>query len=287
MDRVLGKGLKAIIKTNNTEENDRYLLGQININKISPNKNQPRNLFDTQKMDELIQSIKEHGVLQPITVREKSNGSYEIIAGERRYRAAIELDLQWLPAYTLTINHESELMEYALIENIQRVNLNPIEEAEGYAILRGKYELNQKDIAKKVAKSRSEIANKMRLLKLPPIIKEGLREKKISYGHARSLIVIEKSIPMIAIYNQIIKNNLSVRESEKIIQHYKSNTQQSSNQRKNKKNKGYNTLIKGLDTYLKVKVEAKLNKKNGGLLNIHFSSLEELKQIIKKIKNEQ
>ena len=284
MGKVLGKGLKAIIKTNNTEENDRYLLGQININKISPNENQPRNLFDSNKMDELIQSIKEHGILQPITIREKADGNYEIIAGERRYRAAVHLNLQWLPAYTLTINNESELMEYALIENIQRVDLNPIEEAEGYAILRGKYDLNQTDIAKKVAKSRSEIANKMRLLKLPPIIKEGLRQKKISYGHARSLIIIKKSVTMISIYHKIVKNNLSVRESEKLIKSYKVNNQQVSNEIKNQK---HNNLINGLDTYLKVKVEAKLNKQNGGLLNIHFSSLRQLKQIIKKIKNEQ
>ena len=287
MGKVLGKGLKAIIETNDTEENDRYLLGQININKISPNQNQPRNLFDSNKMDELIQSIKEHGILQPITVREKTNGGYEIIAGERRYRAALKLNLQWMPAYTLAINNESEIMEYALIENIQRVNLNPIEEAEGYAILRGKYDLNQADIAKKVAKSRSEIANKMRLLKLPPIIKQGLRQKKISYGHARLLIIIEKSAPMIALYHKIIKNNLSVREAEKLIKSYKKNNQKLSNKIKNKNNTVNNALIYELETYLKARVEAKLNKKSGGLLSIHFSSLKQLKQIIKKIKNGQ
>ena len=132
MGKVLGKGLEAIIKSNNAEENSRYLKGQIDINKIIPNANQPRQLFDDDKMKELIQSIKDNGILQPITVRETPDQTYQIIAGERRYRAAIELGLKWIPAYTITLNDESELMEYALIENIQRVNLNPIEEAEGY-----------------------------------------------------------------------------------------------------------------------------------------------------------
>ena len=131
MAKVLGKGLAALIKNYNTEEAQQYLLGQIPIEKIIPNKNQPRQHFNKTDMEELTKSIKEKGVLQPITVMENKNGTYKIIAGERRYRASKTLELAWIPAYTITIKDESEIMGYALIENIQRVNLNAVEEAEG------------------------------------------------------------------------------------------------------------------------------------------------------------
>ena len=287
MGKVLGKGLEAIIKTNNTEENSRYLQGQIDINKIIPNENQPRQLFDDDKMKELIQSIKKNGILQPITVREMANQTYQIIAGERRYRAAIELELKWIPAYTITLNDESELMEYALIENIQRVNLNPIEEAEGYAILRGKYNLSQQDIATKVSKSRSEISNKMRLLKLPPIIKKGLRKNNITYGHARALLMISHSTDMIRIYHQIIKNNLSVRESETLIKKFKNIQKFIPPTIISQEKQEMEECAETLNPYLKTKISTKFNEKQGGSLNIHFSSLKELVRIIKKIKNEQ
>ena len=217
MNKVLGKGLEALIKKHDTEENSRYLSGEISIKKIQPNPNQPRQTFNPNKMEELKQSIKEKGVLQPLTVKQLKNGLFEIVAGERRYRAAKAIGLKWIPAYTINIKNDSEMMELALIENIQRVNLNPIEEAEGYAVLRGKYQFSQKEIAKKVSKSRTEIANKIRLLKLPPIIKDSLRENQISYGHARALIGIKESKTMIAIFYNIIKNKISVRETEKII----------------------------------------------------------------------
>ena len=215
MTKKLGKGLEALIKTYDANTQDHYLDGQILIKHIAPNKTQPRQNFNDEKMQELIESIKANGVLQPITVREIVNGKFIIIAGERRYRASKALGLKWIPAYTVKVNNESEMMEYALIENIQRINLNAVEEAEGYAILRGKYNFSQKDIALKVSKSRSEITNKMRLLKLPPIIKDSLRNNIISYGHARALLSIKESVKMIQLYYQILKKNLSVREAEK------------------------------------------------------------------------
>ena len=217
MVKVLGKGLEALIKSHNTEENKRYAIGQISINKIIPNKNQPRQIFDKKSMDELTKSIADKGILQPITVMETKKGMYQIIAGERRYRASKNLGLNWIPAYTIKIKNQSDIVEYALIENIQRVNLNAIEEAEGYAILRGKYNLTQHDIADRVSKSRSEITNKMRLLKLPPLIKDSLRKNKISYGHARSLVALKKSTDMIKVFYLILQKNLSVRETERFI----------------------------------------------------------------------
>ena len=149
MSKVLGKGLDALIKKHDSEESSRYISGQIPIDKIKPNTSQPRQIFDEKKLKELENSIKKNGVIQPITVKELKNGGYEIIAGERRYRAAKAAGLKWIPAYAVKISQDSEMMEYALIENIQRVNLNPIEEAEGYAILSGKYNLRQKEIAEK------------------------------------------------------------------------------------------------------------------------------------------
>jgi len=283
MTKKLGKGLEALIKTYDSNDQKRYLDGQIPIDKIQPNDTQPRQTFNDSKMQELINSIKEKGVLQPITVREIQNGTFIIIAGERRYRASKALGLKWIPAYTVTIQHESEMMEYALIENIQRVNLNAIEEAEGYAILRGKYKLSQQDIAHKVSKSRAEIANKMRLLKLPPIIKDSLRNNIISYGHARSLLSIKESIKMIQLYYQIINNNLSVRDTEKLA---KVITQKKKKSFKNPKSDKIILLKNKLKTKLDTNISITLNKKESGNIKIVFSSYKHLKEITKKITDE-
>ena len=282
MAKVLGKGLEALIKTHNTEESNRYLLGQIPINKIHPNKNQPRQNFNNTQMQSLKNSIEQKGVLQPITVRELADGEYMIIAGERRYRASKSLGLKWIPAYSVKIDIDSEMMEYALIENIQRVDLNPIEEAEGYAILRGKYNLSQKEIGKKVSKSRSEIANKMRLLKLPPVIKDSVRDGVISYGHARALITIAKSRDMIMIYHISIKNQLSVRETELLV---KKSLNISIPDRKQQQNK-FLDLTKKLEKTLNTIIKIKINKSESGMIQINFKSLKHLKELIQKLNYE-
>ena len=283
MAKALGKGLEALIKNHNTEESNRYLLGQIPISKISPNTNQPRQYFNNKHMEELKKSIKGRGVLQPITVRELSNEQYIIIAGERRYRASKALGLKWIPAYAVKINNESEMMEYALIENIQRVDLNPIEEAEGYAILRGKYNLSQQNIADKVAKSRSEISNKLRLLKLPPIIKDSLRIQEISYGHARALITIRESKKMISLYYTIIKKKYSVRKTEFLAKQYLLD----SGKKKNILHHSINRkkFISILENSLNTKVDIKLNKNYRGTISFPFSSLADFKKLIKKLGN--
>jgi len=279
MSKVLGKGLDALIKKYDSEESSRYLSGQIPIDKIKPNTSQPRQIFDKIKMQELELSIKKNGIIQPITVKELQDGNYEIIAGERRYRAAKSIGLKWIPAYSVKISDESKMMEYALIENIQRVDLNPIEEAEGYAILSGKHNLKQKEIAEKVSKSRTEISNKMRLLKLPPIIKDSLRNSEISYGHARALISIRESKKIISIFYQILNKKLSVRETEKIIQHstYKQQT---------KTRKSFSENEKKLQQYLSSKVSININNKNKGNIVINFDSIKKLKKIMKLILNE-
>ena len=280
MAKALGKGLEALIKTHDSEESTKYLSGQIAIEKIFPNKKQPRTYFDSEKMGELIASIKEKGIIQPITVKELKNGTYKIIAGERRYRAAKSLGLKWIPAYTIAINNDSEMMEFALIENIQRVDLNPIEEAEGYAILSGKYNLTHQNIAKKVSKSRTEISNKMRLLKLPPVVKESLRKSELNYGHARALLSLKESKKIIAVYYTILKNNLSVRETEVLIKKLvtKKNKPTSSNVNSYR----IDELENQLQNYLtsNVKIRATNNK---GKIDILFDSLVELEDLIRKI----
>ena len=213
----LGKGLEALISQYSTEENDAQLNNSIPLSKIRPNKNQPRKDFDSQKMEELTLSIKEKGILQPIAVRELKDGSYEIIAGERRYRAAKDIGLKNIPAYVISINKEAEVMEYALIENIQRDNLNPIEASEGFEVLRNKYRLSQKEIAKRVGKSRSVIANSLRLLNLPNSIKDDVREHRISTGHAILLLSLKSKTKMLAVCNRIKNKKISVRETESLI----------------------------------------------------------------------
>jgi len=282
MAKVLGKGLEALIKMHDTEENNRYLKGQILIKKIIPNKNQPRQSFDDEKMRDLKQSIQKNGVLQPITVKELSDEKYMIIAGERRYRASKSLGLKWIPAYSVKIDEDSEMMEYALIENIQRVDLNSIEEAEGYAILRGKYNLSQKKIAESVSKSRSEIANKMRLLKLPPVIKDSLRSGNISYGHARTLITIRKSKDMIMIYHRIMNKNLSVRKTELLVRQSINQAAPESLEKKNSFSKFTNQLSDIFNTTITIKI----NKKETGMIQINFKSLKHLQKLIRKLSNE-
>ena len=197
------------------------------LNKIQANPHQPRKDFNDSKMEELVLSIKEKGILQPIAVRELKNGNYEIIAGERRYRASKAIGLKSIPAYILSVEDESEIMEFALIENIQRDDLNPIEESEAYASLKSKYNLSQKEISKKVGKSRSLIANSLRLLKLPSSIKEDIKNNKLSMGHAVSLLGLKSKTQMLAIANRIIKNKLSVRNTEEIISKINSNAPKS------------------------------------------------------------
>ncbi len=280
MAKVLGKGLNALIKNYSTEENQRYIIGQIPLEKIYPNPNQPRQKFDDDQMKELIQSIDEKGVIQPITVQEKKNGElYEIIAGERRYRASLSLGLKWIPAYTVKINSQSELMELALIENIQRVNLSPIEEAEGYAILSGKYNLTHKEIAIKISKSRSEISNKMRLLNLPPIIKDSIRSQHITYGHARALIALRNSSEIIQVYYHILNKKLSVRQTESLTKKY---------QQKQKNTKivipqNINTFQSQLEKHLQTKVNINIKSNKSGHIKINFLKLKELELLIKKI----
>jgi len=280
MTKVLGKGLGALIKNYNSNVESEEFNPELPINNIVPNKNQPRKNFDKQQLNSLIESIKEKGIIQPISVR-KNNGSFEIIAGERRFRAAKAIRLTTIPAYILKINDNFEMMELALIENIQRANLNSMEEAEGYLLLKNKYNFNQSEIAKKISKSRSEIANKMRLLKLPENIQESLKNRKIEYGHARTLLSLKNKSLINTVHKKIIDQNLSVRDTELLIN--KINNPQ--NKQKIIKTKNHPNEKK-LTDYFDSNVKIKFKSKHSGKIEINFRSKKNLNKIIKQITNE-
>jgi len=275
MAKVLGKGLRALIKSNQSEADD----GHIYVDMVVPNPNQPRNKFNSIEMNELIQSISEKGIIQPIAVKKINDNKFELISGERRWRAAKSLKLSKIPAYIINIKNDIDSMELALIENIQRVNLNPMEEAEAYQILITKYKQTQKMIAKKVSKSRSEIANRVRLLKLPGIVQDSIKTKKIDYGHARALLGIDNSNIILKIYQTIINRGLSVRKTEELIKSYKNKKNiKSSNQNR------YAKQISWLKDYLDTKIGITCGKKNK--IIIEFSNTKKLNEIIDKIINE-
>lgn len=278
----LGKGLEALISQYSTEGNNGRIDESLPLSKIRPNRNQPRKDFDDVKMEELISSIRQKGILQPIAVQELKDGKYEIIAGERRYRAAKAIGLKSIPAYILSVNNESDTMEYALIENIQRVNLDPIEEAEAFEKLKTKYKLSQQEISKRVGKSRSQIANSLRLLKLPISIKNDLKNKKLSTGHAILILSLKSKTQMIAVANRIKKNKLSVRNTEKLIIKL-NNTLKGSTE--NKKTKPIiSTKLSSIEDRLihqyGTKVSINSNYNNKGKIIIEFYSIKDLERLL-------
>ena len=225
---VLGRGLNALIPKNSRIEvnvhdgsigrdtGEMGIIASIDIAKIQPNPFQPRTDFDQESLAELTRSIQEKGIIQPITVRRFDNG-YQIISGERRLRAAQSARLRHIPAYIIAIATDEEMLELALIENIQREYLNPMEIASAYQRLMDECHINQEDIAKRVGKDRSTVTNFIRLLKLPGKIQEGLRKEKISMGHARALISLPNERMQLRLFEKIIDNGLSVRKVEDIV----------------------------------------------------------------------
>ena len=215
----LGKGINAIINPDsrkNANSSNSSGVNKVKINNIKPNPDQPRRDFDKKSLEELSLSIKNKGVITPITLR-KSGKDYEIVAGERRWRAAKKANLKSIPAYIIDIKNNSEMMQVALIENIQREDLNAIEEAEGYAILNSKYGLSHDEIANIIGKKRTTISNALRLLKLPPEIRKSIRAGKISAGHGRAILQKKTISAMQIFWKKIINESLSVRAAEALV----------------------------------------------------------------------
>ena len=286
----LGKGLDALIRPDEVKIKDDSglqrkgvgTISKIKLNLINPNPNQPRKYFDEVTLNELTASISEKGLISPITVREVKDG-YELIAGERRWRALKYLKKKSVPAYVLNTKNESDVMEMALIENLQREDLNAVEEAEAYAVLNKKHNLSHEQIAKAVGKKRVTISNALRILKLPYDIRKSLIDRKISAGHARAILQAKSTSAMIKVWEVIIKKNLSVRDAEILVKEKKVNHSRKIELLKNKDPRLIqveNKLIEILGTKVKLK-----SSKRGGEIEISYFSEDDLERILDIISN--
>ncbi len=280
---VLGRGLDALITMDEVKTGGSSSINEVELKKIVPNPDQPRREFDPVALDELATSIKELGIIQPITLREIAREKYQIIAGERRYRASLLAGLITIPAYIRTSGDE-EMLEMALIENIQREDLNAIEIALAYQNLIEQYSLTQERLSERIGKKRTTIANFLRLLKLPADIQMGLKDKKIDMGHARALIPVDNPTIQLRIYEEILANELSVRRVEELVKAYNAGKNIDEIAKKElKKNalpEEYNILKKHLSKYFKTKVQFSISEKGKGKISIPFKSEEDLERII-------
>lgn len=275
----LGKGLNAIFIENDSEDNNSSVT--LKISEIEPNRTQPRKEFDEKALSELAESISQHGLLQPLLVRPLPMGGYQIVAGERRYRACRMAGLTEVPV-TIRELSDSETMEIALIENLQREDLTAIEEALGYKALIDEYGFSQEEIATSVGKSRPAIANSLRLLKLPESVMEYLKDGRISAGHARALMMLEDEELMLELAEEIVKKDLSVRQVEKICKKKPTLEKETVIE---KKPSFYSMVELALSESLGRKITVSKNKgKEGGVLQIEFYSDEELTDFSNKLK---
>ena len=277
----LGKGLSAIFIENDTEDKNEVVT--LKISQVEPNRKQPRKSFDDDALAELAESIRQHGVLQPILVRPQIFGGYQIVAGERRYRASRMAGLTEIPAIVRELT-DSETMQIALIENLQRSDLTTLEEAMGYQTLMDEYDFSQEDVARIVGKSRSAVANTLRLLSLPDEVKDLLEQGKLSAGHARALLIVEDDKIAVDTARKIVSDGLSVRETEKLVKKTESAAPQKKKTSSVKKVTAYTEVELALTTALGTKVTVTENKnKKGGTLNIEFYDPEELFALTHKL----
>ncbi|WP_302027434.1 ParB/RepB/Spo0J family partition protein [Ruminococcus bromii] len=275
----LGKGLNAIFIENDSETDGGTVT--LKISEIEPNRTQPRKEFDEQALSELAESISQHGLLQPLLVRPLTLGGYQIVAGERRYRASRMAGLTEVPVIIKELT-DTETMEIALIENLQREDLSPVEEALGYKALIDEHGFSQEEVAKSVGKSRPAVANALRLLKLPDNIMEYLKDGKISACHARALLTLENEELMTELADEIVAKDLSVRQVEKICK--KKPTVQKE-EKPEKKPSFYSMVELALSESLGRKIRVSKSKgKQGGVLQIEFYSDEELTELSNKLK---
>ena len=280
---TLGRGLDALISTDAVRTSGSSSIGEIEIDKILANPNQPRRDFNEEALQELADSIKELGVIQPITLRKMDDGTYQIIAGERRFRASQLAGKSTIPAYILKADDENT-MEMALTENIQREDLNPLEIALAYQQLIEQHNLSQEQLSKRVGKGRATIANFLRLLKLPAAIQVALKEKKIDMGHAKALLSLDSHADQINIFHEIEKNSYSVREVEEIVRSLKgSNASPALKEDKSavkKQDAVYHQLKKHLTQFFQTPVQLTCSEKGSGKISIKFKNEKELERII-------
>lgn len=276
--RGLGKGLDAIFMENNFEIGKDGEISVVRISDVEPNKAQPRNTFDENALSELADSIASKGILQPLIVRPINGERYQIIAGERRWRASRMAGLTEVPVVVKDID-DSEAMEIALIENLQRKDLSPIEEAKGYKSLMDKYDLTQEEISKVVSKSRSSVANALRILNLPNEVLQLLEDEEITMGHAKALLSLKSASDIKALADKIVAEGLSVRQAEQLVQNML-------NKKLPKKEitKSRETIYDEIEISLKEclgrTVKVRENKNNRGTLQIEFFNEEDLMDLV-------
>ncbi|WP_178668080.1 ParB/RepB/Spo0J family partition protein [uncultured Eubacterium sp.] len=272
----LGKGLGALMLENNTDS--MVSTSTLSINEIVPNKEQPRKTFDETALAELADSIRQHGVLQPLLVRPLANGGYQLVAGERRWRASRMAELKEVPVIIKELS-DTEAMEIAIIENLQREDLNPIEEAEGLQALIDKCGYTQEEVAVSVGKSRPAITNSLRLLKLPEEVRDMAKDGVISAGHARALLAFDNQPMMIECAKQIVPKKLTVRDVEKMA---KRPARASEPKRTQRRDSFYDEVELSLSEALGTKVKV-YNGRSKGTLEIEFYTLDDLKNIANAI----
>ena len=278
---ALGRGLDSLISMGDIRTEGSSAISEIDVDRIVPNPDQPRRTFDESTLEELAASIRELGVVQPLTLRMGDDGNYQIIAGERRWRAAQIAGLTSVPAYVRTVS-DSEMTEMALIENIQREDLNAIEVALGFKKLIDTYNLTQERLSERLGKNRATIANHLRLLRLPAEIQLGLRDRKLDMGHARAILSVEDPKIQLKLYKMVIKEGLSVRadeelgrklaEGESIDKPVKGRTDKSEDIR---------LLEKNFTDYFSMPVKVARSQNGKGSVTFKFSSDDELHQLVK------
>ena len=281
---ALGRGLDALLSMDDVKTEGSSSINEIELAKISVNPNQPRREFDETALQELADSISEIGIIQPITLRKVSDNEYQIIAGERRYRASQRAGLKTIPAYIRTADDEN-MMEMALIENIQREDLNAVEIALAYQHLLDQYELTQERLSERIGKNRTTIANYLRLLKLPAPIQMALQNKQLDMGHARALISLGDPKLQAKIFEEIQEHGYSVRKVEEIVKSLSEGEAVKSGTRKitpkrAKLPEEFNLLKQQLSGFFSTKVQLTCSEKGKGKISIPFSNEEELERIM-------
>jgi ParB family chromosome partitioning protein len=279
---ALGRGLDSLIHVDEIRTNGTSSINEIVLSNIRANKEQPRASFDQGKLEELAESIKSVGLVQPITLREVSADQYEIISGERRFRASMLAGLQTIPAYIRKANDEN-MKEMALIENIQREDLNPIEISLAFQNLIESHNLTQDQLSERIGKKRATIANFLRLLKLPADIQMGLKDKKIDMGHAKAILSMDDPSAQLTLYEQILTDGLSVRKTEEMVRTTSDEKAKKQNPRSNKKTaapKDYTALEEAFSTLFDTKVQFTCNEKGQGKISIPFRSEKDLERIV-------
>ena len=281
--QALGRGLSALIETEPVVAVGSTLFNEIEISKINPNPNQPRTDFDDEALEELAASIRANGIISPITLRKISDDNYQIIAGERRYRASKLAGLDKIPAYIRDVD-DGQVMEMALIENIQREDLNAIEIALSYNSLVATLNITQEALAERVGKKRATITNYLRLWKLPAEIQMGLKDKKIDMGHARALVSVEDPEKMLAVYAQVLSEGASVRRTEELVRMIASGETDEKPLKKEKQHafmpEEYDALCKELNDKFNAKVKLSYNEKGKGKVTIPFDSDDDLMRLM-------